>query len=70
MSKRGLKSRPSVVQLPGGILLQGVRFRLTKRDADGRPLMFEVLPPNDRTPDEDVWILYAHEESIRKPSGV
>jgi hypothetical protein len=67
MSRRGLQSRPSVVQLPGGIRLDGMRFKLVERDEQGRPKMFEVLPPEDKTPDEEVWILYAHEESIRKP---
>jgi hypothetical protein len=55
------KSIPSVVQLPGGIKLNAVPFKVIERDDEGRPLKFEILPPGER----GEWMLFAHEPSIR-----
>jgi len=59
----GLKSIPKVVQLPGGIRLNAVPFKVIECDADGRPLKFEILPPGER----GEWWLFANEEQIRAP---
>lgn len=60
---RGLKSIPAVVQLPGGVKLQAVPFKVIERDDEGRPVKFEIMP-KDRSEDAD-WHLFAHEASIR-----
>lgn len=62
-----LKAIPSVVQLPGGIRLSGVKFRVTKRDEDGRPIVFEILQRNSSETGPDIWTLFASEEMIRAP---
>ena len=59
---------PGVVQLPGGIRLNAVPFRVVERNADGSPRLFELMPPGsnvDGVP--DMWALFADEESLRKP---
>lgn len=65
--KPGLKSIPSVVQLPGGIRLTGIPFRITSYDAEGRPLTFEVMPPDVPMPppEEGGLVLFADEVWLR-----
>lgn len=58
---RRLASPPSVVQLPGGVRLSGVAFKVVGYDADGRPLTFEIMPPGER----GTCVLYADEAWIR-----
>lgn len=63
-TEKKLSAIPSTVQLPGGIRLSGVKFRVVAVDGDGRPTLFEMLAagapgePNDYT-------LFANEEQIR-----
>ena len=64
---RGLKSIPSVVQLPGGIRLTGVMFRITSYDDDGCPKTFEVMPPGATGLKTDGAILWCNEEWLRSP---
>lgn len=58
-------SPPSVVQLPGGVRLSGIPFRITERHEDGSPKTFEILPALTSSPVDCV--LYANEEWIRAP---
>lgn len=62
-----LRKIPSSVQLPGGIRLDGIKFRITGYDEEGRPKTFEILSPGDEST-EGVWTLYAVEALIRKPN--
>lgn len=64
----GLKTIPSVVQLPGGIRLRGVAFEIVELDAEGRPLRFEVLPA-DRQHETGprIWVLFCDEQALRQP---
>lgn len=61
----GLSSVPSVVQLPGGVLLKALPFKIVERDADGRPKLFELLPPGEK----GTCALFADEEWIRSPGA-
>ena len=69
--RKGPKSVPSQVQLPGGIVLKGLSFKIIEYNADGSPKTFELLPRNTDTvklaSDPDVCTLFAHEEWIRSP---
>lgn len=42
--KKGLSALPSVVQLPGGIQLKPMPFKITGYDEAGMPKAFELLP--------------------------
>ncbi len=65
MGKKGLSSIPSQVQLPGGIILKGLPFRILSYNEDGSPLTFELLTtPVD---DDTSCTLYASERWIRSP---
>lgn len=66
MATKKLSKPPNQVQLPGGVTLKGVPFRILTYDDAGAPLTFEMLPRGD-TSNERVWTLYADEEAIRKP---
>lgn len=61
-----MKRPPSIVQLPGGIKLQGLPFRVLEKNDDGSPRVFELLP-KDHGPEGDLWFLYADERLIRSP---
>lgn len=61
-----LSKVPSVVQLPGGIKLQAVAFRVVECADDGSPKLFELLPKGAR-PGPGVWFLFADESAIRTP---
>lgn len=56
-------STPSVVQLPGGITLRGLPFKVVDRNPDGSIKTLELLPRGERGP----IVLYANEEWIRAP---
>lgn len=62
--KRELSAIPSVVQLPGGVRLSGVPFRVTEYAEDGTPKIFEILPQGAST-GRGIWTLFADEEAIR-----
>jgi len=57
----GLKAIPSVVQLPGGIQLKGMPFKIVEYNPDGTPKLFELLPPGEDGPVR----LFAQEAWIR-----
>jgi len=66
---KGPKSIPSQVQLPGGIVLKGMPFKIVEYNPDGTPKLFE-LQPSDATFDikeEGACILFAREELLRSP---
>jgi hypothetical protein len=69
MQKKGPKSIPSQVQLPGGITLKGVPFKIVEYNPDGTPKLFELLPLGaafDIT-ENDTCVLFARETVMRKP---
>ena len=57
---------PSVVQLPGGIRLTGVRVRAGDFFTNDAPRTFEILAPGT-PPAADTWTLFADENAIRQP---
>lgn len=63
-----LKSVPSQVQLPGGIVLKGLAFKIVAYNENGSPKLFELLPrgPVDANAD-GACTLYADEQWIRRP---
>lgn len=65
---RGPKSIPSQVQLPGGVVLKGMPFRIVEYHPDGSPKLFELQPegPFDVTED-GTCVLFAREELLRNP---
>lgn len=66
---RGPKSIPSQVQLPGGILLRGLPFKIVEYHPDGTPKLFELQPasaPFDIKQDSTC-VLFAREELLRAP---
>jgi hypothetical protein len=66
---RGPKSIPSQVQLPGGVVLKGLPFKIVEYNADGSPRMFELQPPGPHDLSADgACILFAQEEWIRCPA--
>lgn len=56
-----MKKPPQVVQLPGGIRLNAVPFRIVDYHEDGSPKTFEIQPTGTAT---DCY-LYADEKWIR-----
>jgi len=67
MGKKGLSSVPSQVQLPGGIILKGMPFKILSYNDDGSPKTFELLqtPISDHTS----CTLFASEVWIRSPDA-
>ena len=65
---KGPKSIPSQVQLPGGVMLKGMPFKIVAYNADGSPKTFELLPskPHDQKP-ADGCTLFTQEAWIRSP---
>lgn len=66
---KGPKSIPSQVQLPGGILLKGLPFKIVAYNPDGSPKTFELQPPSS---DFDIkadgaCVLFAREDLLRSP---
>lgn len=62
-----IKTIPKVIQLPGGIKLSGVMFRIVAYNDDGSPKTFELLPKGSQPTGNGLWTLYANEEEIRTP---
>jgi hypothetical protein len=65
----GPKSIPSRVQLPGGIMLKGLPFKIVEYNADGSPKLFELQPadaPFDIR-EHGTCVLFAREELLRNP---
>ena len=79
---RGPKSIPNQVQLPGGIILKGLPFKIVEYNPDGTPKPFKIVEYNpDGTPKlfelqppgphdikaDGACVLFAHEDWIRSP---
>lgn len=64
----GLKSIPSQLQLPGGIVLKAMPFKIIAYHPDGSPRLFELQPegPHDLSVDGNC-VLFAREAWIRCP---
>jgi hypothetical protein len=66
---KGPKSIPSQVQLPGGVTLKGMPFKIVEYNADGTPKLFELQPadaPFD-IKEHSTCVLFAREELLRNP---
>jgi len=66
---KGPKAIPSQVQLPGGVVLKSMPFKIVEYHPDGSPKLFELQPANSSfdIKAEDSCVLFAREEVIRKP---
>ena len=62
-SHKGPKTIPPQVQLPGGIVLKGMPFKIVEYNPDGTPKLFELQPsgPHDIKAD-GACVLFAQEE--------
>jgi hypothetical protein len=56
-----------VVQLPGGIVLKGLPFKILTYNDDGSPKTFELLPRGTATTHSNSCVLFADETWIRNP---
>lgn len=66
---KGPKTIPSQVQLPGGVVLKCMPFKIVEYHPDGKPKLFELQPASsgfDITA-EDTCVLFAREEVLRMP---
>lgn len=64
----GPKAIPSQVQLPGGVVLKGMPFKIVAYNPDGSPKLFELQPPGPHDLNaEGACVLFADETWIRKP---
>jgi hypothetical protein len=62
-----MPKHPSVVQLPGGIRLSAVPFRVVERNEDGSPRLFAIMPPGTQVEGvRDMWTLYGDASTIRQ----
>jgi hypothetical protein len=64
---KGLKSIPSQVQLPGGVVLKGIPFKIVEFNPDGTPKLFALHPidqPFD-IKDPGACVLFAQEQVVR-----
>lgn len=65
---RGPQSIPSQVQLPRGIVLKGMPFKIVAYNPDGTPKTFELQPPGPHDLKADgACVLFAREELLRNP---
>jgi hypothetical protein len=64
----GPKTIPSQLQLPGGITLKAMPFKIVEYNDDGTPRLFELQPagPHDMAAD-GACVLFAQEAWIRSP---
>ena len=67
--RKGPKSIPSQVQLPGGIVLKGLPFKIVEYNPDGSPRLFELQPPGPGfdIKEDGTCVLFAREELLRSP---
>lgn len=60
---------PSQIQLPKGVVLKGLPFKIVAYNPDGSPKLFELQPPGP--PKADAFagecILFGREELLRNP---
>jgi len=66
---KGPKSIPTQVQLPGGIVLKGIPFKIVEYHANGTPKLFEIQPAGGpfNISDDGACVLFAMEEIVRRP---
>ena len=65
---KGPKSIPSQLQLPGGITLKGMPFKIVEYNTDGTPKLFELQAPGPHDLSADgACVLFAREELLRNP---
>ena len=66
---KGPKSIPSQVQLPGGITLKGMPFKIVAYNPDGSPKLFELQPPGPGFDIEETGtcVLFESEKLLRNP---
>jgi hypothetical protein len=66
---KGLKSIPTQVQLPGGLTLKGLPFKIVAYNDDGSPRLFELQPVGAAfdIKAEGSCVLFAREELLRNP---
>ncbi len=67
--RKPLKTIPSVVQLPGGVRLSAVPFRVVAWNEDDTPRMFEILPADADQSGPGLWYLFADAAAIRAPGA-
>jgi len=67
--QKGPKTIPSQVQLPGGVVLKGLPFKIVAYNPDGSPKLFELLPPDAHvgTAADGECVLFAREALLRSP---
>lgn len=56
---------PRVIQLPKGVRLTGILFRIVSYNEDGSPKTFELLPPDAKAEGKGLWTLFADDRAIR-----
>ena len=66
---KGPRSIPTQVQLPGGLVLKGLPFKIVEYHPDGSPKLFELQPsgPGFDIKADGACVLFAHEELLRSP---
>jgi hypothetical protein len=69
LKPKGPKTIPSQVQLPGGIVLKGLPFKIVAYNDDGSPRLFELQPSDAPvgTTADDSCVLFANEDLLRNP---
>lgn len=64
---KGPKTIPNQVQLPGGIVLKGMPFKIVEYNPDGSPKLFELQPPGPHDSKADgACVLIASQPMARK----
>jgi hypothetical protein len=66
---KGPKTIPSQVQLPGGVVLKSLPFKIVEYHPDGTPKLFELQPASSNfdIKAEDTCVMFAREEVLRTP---
>ena len=66
---KGPKSIPSQLQLPGGVVLKAMPFKIVDYNPDGSPRLFELQPPGPGfdIKEQGTCMLFAREELLRNP---
>lgn len=70
--KKRPKSIPSQLQLPGGVILKGMPFKVVEYHPDGSPKLFELQPAGtfdikDAETGNGTCVLFAEEALLRMP---
>lgn len=65
-----MRNIPSVIQLPGGVKLTGIVFKVVEYNQDGSPKLFEFVPdgvPGQGTPHQ--WVFFGDPIEVRAPGA-